>query len=187
MSMKKKSLFDHNAGRSQELQCGSKNNPKMCVIVRKYIPNPDRSHVLEITTGFDVSKSLFDYIYRKGRGITILSGNGEVANVTLRLPTGRIETFMGRFNILSISGTIYPPMTPISARGLEVVLVSTTGEMIGGSVMPPLVASGPVVLVVLSFANSADGQVEGDADLFNVGGSTPGMSSVIKCPLFSRL
>ncbi|MCI36062.1 hypothetical protein A2U01_0057284, partial [Trifolium medium] len=48
-------------------------------------------------------------------------------------------------------------MSPF-ARGLEVVLASTTGQMIGGSVMPPLVASGPVVLVVVSFANSADGQ-----------------------------
>jgi hypothetical protein len=43
-----------------------------------------------------------------------------------------------------------------------------------------------VVLVVVSFANTANEQVEeGDAGLFNVGGSTSGMSNIIKFP--SRL
>jgi hypothetical protein len=93
---------------------------------------------------------------------------------------------VGRFDILSISGTIFPPMTPVSAGGLEVCLASTTGQMIWGNVMPPLVASGPVVLVVVSFANTANEQVEeGDAGLFNAGGSTSGMSNIIKFP--SRL
>jgi predicted DNA-binding protein with PD1-like motif len=184
MSMKNKIMFDYDAKRSQELQRGSNNNPKKHAIITQHIPSA--SHVLEITSGADVSKCLFDYVYHRGRGISILSGNGEVANVTLRQPTGRIETFVGRFNILSISGTIFPPMTPVSARGLEVCLASTTGQMICGNVMPPLVASGLVVLVVVSFANTANEQVEeGDAGLFNAGGSTSGMSNIIKFP--SRL
>jgi hypothetical protein len=180
MSMKNKILFDLDAKRSQELRRGSNSNSEKYVIVTKHIPSA--SHVLEITSGADLSKCLFDYVYHRGRGISILSGNGEVTNVTLRQPTGRIETFVGRFDILSISGTIFPPMTPVSAGGLEVCLASTTGQMIWGSVMPPLVASGPVVLVVVSFANTAE---EGDVGLFNVGGSTSGMSNIIKYP--SRL
>ncbi|CAI8610475.1 unnamed protein product [Vicia faba] len=132
---------------------GSKNKPKTPIIVTYENPNALCSHVLEIIDGVDVSKSLFDYARRQGRGVTILNGNGEVARARLRQPTGRVITLQGKLEILSISGTIFPSPTPEIVGGLRVRLSGTNGQMIEGSVISPLVASGPVILTATSFAN----------------------------------
>ncbi|KAI5402570.1 hypothetical protein KIW84_050251, partial [Lathyrus oleraceus] len=187
---------------------GSRNKPKMPVIVTQDNTNVVNSHMLEISVGDDISKSVFDYAHRQGRGICILNGDGLVTHVRLRLPTGRIVTLQGRFEILLISGTIFPTPTPMNVGGLTIYLSGTNEQVIGGSVMPPLVASSLVTLTVASFANTTPeklssividrnehqlpclngaGQVRvGDDDLFNVGDSTSGkrnmMSSNISYP-----
>ncbi|XP_058759728.1 AT-hook motif nuclear-localized protein 29-like [Vicia villosa] len=132
---------------------GSKNKPKTPIIVTCENPNALCPHVLEITDGADVLKSLFDYARRQLRGVSILNGNGVVTHARLRQPTGRVITLQGNFEILSIFGTIFPPPTPEMVGGLRVHLSGTKGHMIEGSVIPPLMASGPVTLTAVSFAN----------------------------------
>ncbi|XP_004490648.1 AT-hook motif nuclear-localized protein 29-like [Cicer arietinum] len=131
---------------------GSKNKPKAPLIVKYESPTTLHSHVLEIATGSDVAKSLFDYAQRQSQGISILSGNGVVAQVILRQSTGRILPLMGRFQIISISGTILPLSMSQGAGGLSVYLSRTTGQVLGGTVVAPLVALSPVVLIVACFA-----------------------------------
>jgi hypothetical protein len=109
-------------------------------------------HVLEITHGADVLRSVFEYARREGKGICILNGNGMVAHAILRQPTGRIVSLLGRFNIVLISGTILP--SPTNAGELTVFLSDTTGQGFGGSVMPPLTALGTVTLMATSFADA---------------------------------
>jgi hypothetical protein len=109
-------------------------------------------HVLEITHGADVLRSVFEYARREGKGICILNGNGMVAHAILRQPTGRIVSLLGRFNIVLISGTILP--SPTNAGELTVFLSDTTGQGFGGSVMPPLTALGTVTLMATSFADT---------------------------------
>ncbi|CAI8600209.1 unnamed protein product [Vicia faba] len=134
---------------------GSKNKPKMPIIEKYDNPNALNSHILEITSGSDVSLSLFDYARRQGRGISILCGNGIVTHVRLLQPTGNIEILQGNFEILSISGTIFPSETLSSAGELVVHLMGTSGQVIGGIVMPPLMASSSVTLMATSFVNTA--------------------------------
>ncbi|XP_058782933.1 AT-hook motif nuclear-localized protein 29-like [Vicia villosa] len=134
---------------------GSKNKPKMPIIEKHDNPNALNSHVLEITCGSDISQSLFDYACRQGRGINILCGNGIVANVRLLQPTGNVVMLQGNFEILSISGTIFPSGTPSSAGELVIHLMGTSGQVIGGTVMPPLMASSSISLMAASFANIA--------------------------------
>lgn len=134
---------------------GSKNKPKAPIIVTSESPNALCSHVLEIANGVDVSKSLFDYARRQRRGVSILNGNGVVTRARLRQPTGKVITLQGKFDILSIYGTIFPPPTPTFVGGLRVHLSGTKGHVIEGSVIPPLVALGPVTLTTASFANIA--------------------------------
>lgn len=136
---------------------GSKNKPKPPIIVTRDSPNSLRSHVLEVSAGADVVDCLSTHARRRGRGICVLSGNGSVSNVTLRQPAappGSVATLHGRFEILSLTGTVLPPPAPPGASGLTIFLAGGQGQVVGGSVVGPLVASGPVLLMVASFANA---------------------------------
>ncbi|KAG4389098.1 hypothetical protein JHK82_014079 [Glycine max] len=133
---------------------GSKNKPKPPVIVTRDSPNVLRSHVLEVSSGADVVESLSNYARRRGRGVSVLSGSGTVANVVLRQPAGSVLTLHGRFEIVSMTGTVLPPPAPPGSDGLSVYLSGAQGQVVGGVVVAPLVASSHVVLVAASFANA---------------------------------
>lgn len=132
---------------------GSKNKPKPPIIVTRDSPNALRSHVLEVSDGAELVETLSDYARRRGRGVSVLSGTGTVANVTLR-HAGSVVTLHGRFEILSITGTVLPPPAPPGSGGLSIYLSGGQGQVVGGSVVAPLVASGAVVLMAASFSNA---------------------------------
>lgn len=138
---------------------GSKNKPKPPIIVTRDSPNALHSHVLEVAGGADVVDCVAEYARRRGRGVCVLSGGGAVVNVALRQPGASppgsmVATLRGRFEILSLTGTVLPPPAPPGASGLTVFLSGGQGQVIGGSVVGPLVAAGPVVLMAASFANA---------------------------------
>ncbi|QCE16797.1 AT-hook motif nuclear-localized protein 29-like [Vigna unguiculata] len=133
---------------------GSKNKPKPPVIVTRDSANALHSHVLEVSLGAELMESLSTYACRRGRGVCVLSGTGTVANVALRQPAGSVLTFPGRFEIVSITGTVLPPPAPPGSAGLSVYLSGAQGQVVGGIVVAPLVASSDVVLVAASFANA---------------------------------
>ncbi|CAL9192388.1 AT-hook motif nuclear-localized protein 27-like [Musa acuminata AAA Group] len=138
---------------------GSKNKPKPPIIVTRDSPNALRSHVIEVASGADVFECVSEYSRRRGRGVSVLSGTGAVTNVALRQPGASppgsmVATLRGRFEILSLTGTVLPPPAPPGASGLSVFLAGGQGQVMGGSVAGPLVATGPVMLMVASFANA---------------------------------
>ncbi|WOH03602.1 hypothetical protein DCAR_0623001 [Daucus carota subsp. sativus] len=136
---------------------GSKNKPKPPIIVTRDTPNALRSHVLEVSPNADVMESVVNYARKRGRGVCVFSGTGTVSNVTLRqpaAPSGSVITLHGRFELLSLSGTVLPPPAPPGAGGLSIFLSGGQGQVVGGSVVGPLLASGPVVLIAASFANA---------------------------------
>ncbi|XP_073010836.1 AT-hook motif nuclear-localized protein 25-like [Typha latifolia] len=138
---------------------GSKNKPKPPIIVTRDSPNALRSHVLEISSGSDVVEWVSEYARRRGRGVCVLSGSGAVTNVALRQPGASppgsvVATLRGRFEILSLTGTVLPPPAPPGAGGLAVFLAGGQGQVVGGNVVGPLMAAGPVVLMVASFATA---------------------------------
>ncbi|KAL5778436.1 hypothetical protein ACOSP7_011362 [Xanthoceras sorbifolium] len=135
---------------------GSKNKPKPPIIVTRDSPNALRSHVLEVAAGADIIENMSSYARRRGRGVCVLSGSGTVVNVNLRQPSAgsHVVTLHGRFEILSLSGTVLPPPAPPGAGGLSIFLSGGQGQVVGGSVVGPLVASGPVILMAASFANA---------------------------------
>ncbi|KAK3158904.1 hypothetical protein QOZ80_2AG0143210 [Eleusine coracana subsp. coracana] len=138
---------------------GSKNKPKPPIIVTRDSPNALHSHVLEVAAGADIVDCVAEYARRRGRGVCVLSGGGAVVNVALRQPGASppgsmVATLRGRFDILSLTGTVLPPPAPPGASGLTVFLSGGQGQVIGGRVVGPLVAAGPVVLMAASFANA---------------------------------
>ncbi|KAH7518231.1 hypothetical protein FEM48_Zijuj09G0149500 [Ziziphus jujuba var. spinosa] len=136
---------------------GSKNKPKPPIFVTRDSPNALKSHVLEISAGSDIVESVSNYARRRGTGVCILSGSGAVTNVTLRqpaAPSGSVITLHGRFEILSLTGTSLPPPAPPGAGGLTIYLAGGQGQVVGGIVVGPLTASGPVILMAASFTNA---------------------------------
>ncbi|KAH7288465.1 hypothetical protein KP509_31G027400 [Ceratopteris richardii] len=136
---------------------GSKNKPKPPIIITRDSPNALRAHVLEIANGCDVAESVSNFARRRQRGVCILSGTGTVTNVTLRQPAapGATVTLHGRFEILSLSGSVLPPPAPPAATGLSIYLAGAQGQVVGGSVVGALMASGPVILIAASFLNAS--------------------------------
>ncbi|KAI5058551.1 hypothetical protein GOP47_0026721 [Adiantum capillus-veneris] len=145
---------------------GSKNKPKPPIIITRDSPNALRAHVLEIATGCDVVESVTNFARRRQRGVCILSGSGTVTNVTLRQPAapGATVTLHGRFEILSLSGSFLPPPAPPGATGLTIYLAGGQGQVVGGSVVGALLASGPVVVIAASFLNASYDRLPLDED-----------------------
>ncbi|KAK1362200.1 AT-hook motif nuclear-localized protein [Heracleum sosnowskyi] len=136
---------------------GSKNKPKPPIIVTRDSANALRSHVLEVSAGTDIMESLNDYARRRGRGVCVFSGSGTVSNVTIRQPvssSGSVVTLRGAFQILSLTGTVLPPPAPPGAGGLSIFLSGGQGQVVGGNIVGPLIATERVVLVTASFANA---------------------------------
>ncbi|GAB4861881.1 hypothetical protein Ancab_037136 [Ancistrocladus abbreviatus] len=144
---------------------GSKNKPKPPIIVTRDItPNTLTSHVIEVEDGCDIMEGVADFARRRQRGVCVLSGNGCVSNVTIRhmaAPNASIEvsTFQGRFGILSLTGTFLPPPFQPPASSLTLYLAGGEGQVMGGCVVGPLLASGPVVIMAASFGNVCEQRV----------------------------
>lgn len=136
---------------------GSKNKPKPPIIITRDSANALRTHVMEIADGCDIVESVANFARRRQRGVCIMSGTGTVTNVTLRQPAspGAIVTLHGRFEILSLAGSFLPPPAPPAATGLTIYLAGGQGQVVGGSVVGTLIASGPVVVMAASFSNAA--------------------------------
>ncbi|KAL9670374.1 hypothetical protein QQ045_007925 [Rhodiola kirilowii] len=157
---------------------GSKNKPKPPIFVTRDSPNALRSHVMEVAGGADVAESVAQFARRRQRGVCVLSGSGSVANVTIRQPAapGAIVALHGRFEILSLSGAFLPGPAPPGSTGLTVYLSGGQGQVVGGSVVGPLVAAGPVMIIAATFANATYERLpledeEEEAALSNTGGS----------------
>jgi len=135
---------------------GSKNKPKPPIFVTRDSPNSLKSHVMEVSSGADVAESVAQFARRRQRGVCVLSGSGSVANVTLRQPAapGAVVALHGRFDILSLTGAFLPGPAPPGATGLTVYLAGGQGQVVGGSVVGPLIAAGPVMVIAATFANA---------------------------------
>lgn len=136
---------------------GSKNKPKAPILVTRDSPNALRSHVMEVAGGADVADSIAAYARRRRRGVSVLSASGCVANVSLRQPAGggtAVVPLHGKFGILSLTGTFLPGAAPVGSTGLTVYLAGGQGQVVGGAVVGPLVAAGPVMVIAATFANA---------------------------------
>lgn len=163
---------------------GSKNKPKPPIFVTRDSPNALRSHVMEVAGGTDVAESIAQFARRRQRGVCVLSGSGSVANVTIRQPAapGSAVALHGRFEILSLTGAFLPGPSPPGATGLTVYLAGGQGQVVGGSVVGPLVAAGPVMVIAATFSNATyerlpleEDEEAGGPGQGPGGGSPPGM------------
>lgn len=136
---------------------GSKNKPKPPIIITRDTEPSMSPYVLELPGGVDVVEAITRFSRKRNMGLCVLTGSGTVANVTLKQPTttpGATVTFHGRFDILSLSATIFPTaMTPPVSSGFTISLAGPQGQVVGGAVAGGLLAAGTVYVVATSFNN----------------------------------
>lgn len=172
---------------------GSKNKPRPPIIVTRDSPNALRSHVMEIANGADIADSVVQFARRRQRGVCILSGCGTVVNVTLRQPMapGSVVALHGRFEILSLTGSFLPGPAPSGATGLTIYLAGGQGQVVGGGVVGPVVASGPVIIMAATFSNASyerlpvedeEEEREGSPGMGGGGGKQPVVGSIGEGP-----
>ncbi|KAI3820882.1 hypothetical protein L1987_08432 [Smallanthus sonchifolius] len=132
-------------------------------------PNTLRAHAMEVSPGCDIGESLATFARRKQQGIWVLSATGFVSNVMLRQPSlssvgpgsGPVVTLHGRFEILSLVGSVLPPP---GVTGLAIYLVGPQGQVVGGAIAGPLMAFGPVVIMAATFMNATFDRLPVDKD-----------------------
>nr|CAB3467949.1 unnamed protein product [Digitaria exilis] len=121
-------------------------------------------HVFTVQAGEDIASRAMSFS-GNGWAVCILTANGAVSNMTLRLgdSSGATVTYEGCFEILSLAGSyLLSESAGMSSRtgGLSVSLAGPDGRVLGGAVAGPLVAASPVQVVIGSFL--ADGKLELD-------------------------
>lgn len=151
---------------------GSKNKPKPPIFVTRDSPNALKSHVIEVSNGADVAESVAQFARRRQRGVCVLSGTGTVTNVTLRQPTApsAVMALHGRFEILSLTGSFLPGPASPGSTGLTIYLAGGQGQIVGGCVVGPLLASGSVMLIAATFSNATYERLPLDDDEDQVAG-----------------
>lgn len=152
---------------------GSKNKPKPPLVITREPEPAMRPYVLEVPGGNDVVEAISRFCRRKNMGLCVLNGSGTVANVSLRQPSatpGATVTFHGRFEILSISATVFPQTTPLPLpNGFTISLAGPQGQIVGGLVAGALIAAGTVFVVASSFNNPLYHRLPDEEEIKNLG------------------
>lgn len=113
-------------------------------------------HVIIVESGEDITAKIMAFSQQGPRTVCILSAIGAICNVTLRQPalSGGIATFEGRFEIISLSGSLQLSESngERSRTGtLNVTLAGSDGRVLGGGVAGMLTAASTVQVIVGSF------------------------------------
>ncbi|KAG9138853.1 hypothetical protein Leryth_007478 [Lithospermum erythrorhizon] len=140
-------------------------------------------HVITVNAGEDVNQKILLFMQQSKREICIMSASGSVSNASLSQPatSGGSITYEGLFNILSLKGSYV--FTDLGGRtgGVSVCLSSSNGQIIGGSIGGPLIAAGPIEVIVGSFVidtkkNTTTSAVKSDASASKMSSPVGGAS-----------
>uniref|UniRef100_A0A3Q7IP85 AT-hook motif nuclear-localized protein n=1 Tax=Solanum lycopersicum TaxID=4081 RepID=A0A3Q7IP85_SOLLC len=131
--------------------------------------------------GKDVGQKIMMFMQQSKHELCILSASGSVSNASLRQPatSGGSITYEGRFDILTLAGSYVRTETGGRTGGLSVCLASNDGQIIGGGVGGPLIAGGPIQVIVGSFSvDSKTGGLKHDTSA-QFGGSPLSFRSMV--------
>ncbi|GJX94868.1 AT-hook motif nuclear-localized protein 28-like protein [Tanacetum coccineum] len=174
---------------------GSKNKPKKPPVFVMQEPEQVMSpYVIEVSHGLDIVTAVTTFCNERDTGLCVLSGSGKVSYVSLKPPccacygASAPVVHEGCFELLSISATVLPPssamLTTLSnndflAKFVISVSAGPGGQILGGVVEGPLIASGTVYIVAASFNNPSYHRFTMDnARHLDSGGTNSGNGSV---------
>ena len=136
---------------------GSKNKPKPPVVITRESESAMHPVILELAAGSDIVASMSDFSLRRRTAVSVLSGTGSVSNVTIRHPSSPSSNIIlhGRFDLLSLSGTILLPTSSSSNspnKGFSILMCGPQGQVIGGTVAGPLMAADMVMILAALYS-----------------------------------
>uniref|UniRef100_A0A0E0JTQ4 AT-hook motif nuclear-localized protein n=1 Tax=Oryza punctata TaxID=4537 RepID=A0A0E0JTQ4_ORYPU len=147
---------------------GSKNKPKPPVVVTRESEAAMRPVVLELDAGCEVATAVAAFARRRRVGVSVLCGRGTVAAVTLRLPTSPATAVKlhGRFEVLSLSGTVLPSAAVEGATPppFSVSLAGAGGQVIGGTLAGEMTVADGLVVVAATFGSAEVHRLPADED-----------------------
>ncbi|KAJ0771375.1 putative AT-hook motif nuclear-localized protein [Helianthus annuus] len=111
-------------------------------------------HIISVAAGEDIGQKIVSFMQLRKQEMCVLSASGSISNACLSQPvsSGGNITYEGRFNILSLCGSYVRNDVGGNTGGLSVCLSSNDGQIIGGGIHGPLIAAGPVQVIVGTFA-----------------------------------
>ncbi|KVI04795.1 AT-hook motif nuclear-localized protein 14-like [Cynara cardunculus var. scolymus] len=137
-------------------------------------------YIITVTAGEDINHTIMSFMQQSKQEICIISASGVISNATLRQPatSGGNITYEGRFDILSLCGSfVRSDFRSSSSGGLSICLSSNDGQIIGGGVDGPLIAAGPVQVILGAFVISGKNAAMFTKDDASVGPSSLGFPS----------
>ncbi|PWA62717.1 hypothetical protein CTI12_AA361170 [Artemisia annua] len=123
------------------------------------------AYVIEISDGLDIVTSVTNLCNERDTGFCVLFGLGKVSNVSFKQGDGTSTPALHEacYELLSISATVLKPSNSAMLKALfnhdflEKFVISIPagpgGQILGGVVDGPLIASGTVYIVAASFNN----------------------------------
>ncbi|GAB2277614.1 hypothetical protein Dimus_012322 [Dionaea muscipula] len=110
-------------------------------------------HVISVVDGEDVAQKIMLFAQQARREMCILCASGcvKIASLREQATTGGNVTYEGHFRIVSLSGSYVQTDLGGRAGGLSACLCSPEGQIVGGGIGGPLVAAGPVEVIVGTF------------------------------------
>lgn len=131
--------------------------------------------MITVTAGEDVNHKIMSFMQQSKQEICVISASGVISNATLHQPatSGGNITYEGRFDIISLCGSYVRADFESRSGGLSICLSSNDGQIIGGGVDGPLIAAGPVQVIVGAFVISSKNTATVTKDDASVGASIP--------------
>ncbi|KAL4574697.1 hypothetical protein LXL04_021533 [Taraxacum kok-saghyz] len=132
-------------------------------------------YMITVTAGEDINHKIMSFMQQSKQEICVISASGVISNATLHQPatSGGNITYEGRFDIISLCGSYIRADFESRSGGLSICLSSNDGQIIGGGVDGPLIAAGPVQVIVGTFVISGKSSGAVAKDDVSVGGSVP--------------
>ncbi|PHT56256.1 hypothetical protein CQW23_04742 [Capsicum baccatum] len=147
-----------------------------------------RPHVISIKAGEDVFAKLMSFSQSTSKAMCVLSANGSISNVSLwqAATSGGTVTYMGRFEILTLSGSFFISESGgqrSRTGGLTVSLAGPDGLVLGGVVAGLLTAAAAVQVIVGSFSTKGQRQLKpGNSDAFGTPATFVSGASAARSP-----
>ncbi|XP_073124774.1 AT-hook motif nuclear-localized protein 14-like [Henckelia pumila] len=132
----------------------------LCDVGQSFSP-----HIITLSAGEDVNRKIMVFMKQSKCEICIISASGSVSHATLcqHATSGGSVSYEGKFDILSLSGSFTRAEGGERTGGLSVCLSSSDGQIIGGGVSGPLMALGPIQIIVGTFLIDPKRSIKGDA------------------------
>ncbi|XP_039683840.1 AT-hook motif nuclear-localized protein 10-like [Medicago truncatula] len=126
---------------------------------------PAKAHIMMVNVEENVLEKIMTFSKNLSGNISVLSAVGTASKATICI-AGKTETYEGKFEIISLGGSLFPDQKESHCKVLEGlnVSLSSDGNIFGGKVVDILIAASPVQIVLGSYPAGSREEVKSDPE-----------------------